>query len=37
MRTGSARGGEFEELAAALREAMKPLPVRPVGARDAAS
>ncbi|CAM5335074.1 hypothetical protein SBADM41S_11854 [Streptomyces badius] len=28
MRTGSARGGEFEEFAAALREAMKPLPVR---------
>ncbi|MFJ9622194.1 hydrogen peroxide-inducible genes activator [Streptomyces sp. NPDC101181] len=30
MRTGSARGGEFEELAAALREAMEPLPVRVV-------
>ncbi|CAM5371179.1 hypothetical protein SCALM49S_05753 [Streptomyces californicus] len=37
MQTGSARGGGFVELAAALREAMKPLPVRPVGARDAAS
>ncbi len=32
MRTGSARGGEFEEFAAALREAMKPLPVRTVDA-----
>lgn len=28
MRSGSARGGEFEEFAAALREAMRPLPVR---------
>ncbi|WP_256103915.1 hydrogen peroxide-inducible genes activator [Streptomyces sp. ODS05-4] len=28
MRAGAARQGEFEELAAALREAMRPLPVR---------
>ncbi|WP_406322430.1 hydrogen peroxide-inducible genes activator [Streptomyces sp. NBC_01637] len=28
MRTGAARHGEFEEFAAALREAMRPLPVR---------
>ncbi|MEU3317917.1 LysR substrate-binding domain-containing protein [Streptomyces sp. NPDC006785] len=34
MRTGSARGGEFEEFAAALREAMRPLPVRVVDHPD---
>ncbi|MFE9093992.1 LysR substrate-binding domain-containing protein [Streptomyces sp. NPDC007264] len=28
MRTGAARGAEYEELARALREAMRPLPVR---------
>ncbi|WP_055715609.1 LysR substrate-binding domain-containing protein [Streptomyces torulosus] len=28
MRTGAARGAEYEELAAALREALRPLPVR---------
>ncbi|MER7043488.1 LysR substrate-binding domain-containing protein [Streptomyces jumonjinensis] len=28
MRTGAARQGEFEELAAALRQALRPLPVR---------
>ncbi|MFE6284778.1 LysR substrate-binding domain-containing protein [Streptomyces sp. NPDC057877] len=28
MRTGAARAGEYEELAAALREALRPLPVR---------
>ncbi|MFI6641981.1 hydrogen peroxide-inducible genes activator [Streptomyces sp. NPDC050504] len=31
MRSGAARQGEFEEFAAALREAMAPLPVRVVG------
>ncbi len=30
MRTGTARATEYEELAAALREAMRTLPVRPV-------
>ncbi|MET9849010.1 LysR substrate-binding domain-containing protein [Streptomyces ossamyceticus] len=28
MRTGAARGAEYEELAAALRDALRPLPVR---------
>jgi LysR family hydrogen peroxide-inducible transcriptional activator len=28
MRAGAARGAEYEELAAALREALRPLPVR---------
>jgi LysR family hydrogen peroxide-inducible transcriptional activator len=28
MRTGAARGAEYEELAAALRDAVRPLPVR---------
>jgi LysR family transcriptional regulator, hydrogen peroxide-inducible genes activator len=28
MRAGAARGGEYEELAAALRQALRPLPVR---------
>jgi LysR family hydrogen peroxide-inducible transcriptional activator len=28
MRAGAARGGEYEELATALREALRPLPVR---------
>ncbi len=28
MRTGAARGAEYEELAAALRQALRPLPVR---------
>ncbi|MGX1544549.1 LysR substrate-binding domain-containing protein [Streptomyces adustus] len=28
MRTGAARGAEYQELAAALREALRPLPVR---------
>ncbi|MER6632460.1 LysR substrate-binding domain-containing protein [Streptomyces sp. NPDC000987] len=32
MRTGAARGGEYTELAAALREALRPLPVRVLGA-----
>ncbi|MFD4541122.1 hydrogen peroxide-inducible genes activator [Streptomyces bauhiniae] len=32
MRTAAARSAEYEELAAALREAMTPLPVRIVGA-----
>ncbi|EGX56772.1 hydrogen peroxide sensing regulator [Streptomyces zinciresistens K42] len=32
MRAGAARGGEYEELAAALREALRPLPVRLLGA-----
>jgi LysR family hydrogen peroxide-inducible transcriptional activator len=31
MRAGAARGAEYEELAAALREAMRPLPVRVLG------
>ncbi|MFF8936970.1 LysR substrate-binding domain-containing protein [Streptomyces paradoxus] len=31
MRAGAARGGEYEELAAALRQALRPLPVRVVG------
>ncbi|MCH0563570.1 MULTISPECIES: LysR substrate-binding domain-containing protein [unclassified Streptomyces] len=31
MRTGAARGAEYGELAAALREAMEPLPVRVLG------
>ncbi|MEU5093311.1 LysR substrate-binding domain-containing protein [Streptomyces sp. NPDC020996] len=31
MRTGAARGGEYTELAAALREALRPLPVRVLG------
>ncbi|WP_437047138.1 LysR substrate-binding domain-containing protein [Streptomyces sp. enrichment culture] len=31
MRTGAARGAEYEELAAALREALRGLPVRTVG------
>ncbi|MET9051185.1 hydrogen peroxide-inducible genes activator [Streptomyces bacillaris] len=35
MRAGSARGGEFEEFGAALRGAMKPLPVRVVDAPPA--
>ncbi|WP_328873585.1 LysR substrate-binding domain-containing protein [Streptomyces sp. NBC_00287] len=30
MRTGAARGAEYQELAAALREALRPLPVRVV-------
>jgi LysR family hydrogen peroxide-inducible transcriptional activator len=30
MRAGAARGGEYEELAAALRQALRPLPVRVV-------
>ncbi|MYV40798.1 LysR family transcriptional regulator [Streptomyces sp. SID1328] len=34
MRTAAARSAEYEELAAALREAMTPLPVRIVGATD---
>ncbi|MGW6644593.1 hydrogen peroxide-inducible protein activator [Streptomyces sp. A244] len=34
MRAGAARGGEYEELAAALRQALRPLPVRVVD-RDA--
>ncbi|MFJ4002728.1 hydrogen peroxide-inducible genes activator [Streptomyces sp. NPDC090023] len=34
MRTAAARSAEYEELAAALREAMSPLPVRIVGAAD---
>ncbi|WP_324787422.1 LysR substrate-binding domain-containing protein [Streptomyces sp. H51] len=32
MRAGAARGGEYTELAAALREALRPLPVRVLGA-----
>ncbi|WP_078965132.1 LysR substrate-binding domain-containing protein [Streptomyces aureocirculatus] len=32
MRTGAARAAEYEELAAALREALRPLPVRVLGA-----
>ncbi|MFI8087210.1 LysR substrate-binding domain-containing protein [Streptomyces sp. NPDC086080] len=31
MRTGAARAGEYEQLAAALREALRELPVRTVG------
>ncbi|MFF3876941.1 LysR substrate-binding domain-containing protein [Streptomyces sp. NPDC001978] len=31
MRTGAARGAEYRELAAALREALRPLPVRVLG------
>ncbi|MFM9447265.1 LysR substrate-binding domain-containing protein [Streptomyces acidiscabies] len=31
-RTGAARSGEYRELAAALRESLRPLPVRTVGA-----
>ncbi|MFG2312083.1 LysR substrate-binding domain-containing protein [Streptomyces sp. NPDC048566] len=31
MRSGAARGSEYEELAAALRDALRPLPVRVVG------
>ncbi|MFD3624260.1 LysR substrate-binding domain-containing protein [Streptomyces sp. NPDC001273] len=31
MRTGAARAGEYEQLAAALREALRDLPVRTVG------
>ncbi|MEU8591526.1 LysR substrate-binding domain-containing protein [Streptomyces sp. NPDC048664] len=31
MRTGTARGAEYEELADALREALRPLPVRVTG------
>ncbi|MFF7383222.1 LysR substrate-binding domain-containing protein [Streptomyces griseoluteus] len=34
MRTAAARSAEYEELAAALREAMTPLPVRIVGPAD---
>ncbi|MFJ5775993.1 LysR substrate-binding domain-containing protein [Streptomyces sp. NPDC093094] len=37
MRTGAARGAEYEELAAALREALRPLPVRVLGAAPSAS
>ncbi|MFG2954612.1 LysR substrate-binding domain-containing protein [Streptomyces sp. NPDC048291] len=32
MRAGAARGAEYRELAAALREALRPLPVRVLGA-----
>ncbi|MFE7272393.1 LysR substrate-binding domain-containing protein [Streptomyces sp. NPDC057623] len=32
MRTGAARGAEYEELACALREALRPLPVRVLNA-----
>ncbi|WP_369233533.1 LysR substrate-binding domain-containing protein [Streptomyces sp. R21] len=34
MRTGAARGAEYEELTAALREALRPLPVRVLGQGD---
>ncbi|MFF8970575.1 LysR substrate-binding domain-containing protein [Streptomyces sp. NPDC014995] len=34
MRAGAARGAEYTELAAALREALRPLPVRVLGADD---
>ncbi|WP_189708699.1 LysR substrate-binding domain-containing protein [Streptomyces phaeofaciens] len=33
-RTGAARGAEYEELAGALREALRPLPVRVLGGDD---
>lgn len=31
MRTGAARAAEYEELASALRDALRPLPVRVLG------
>ncbi|WP_234342773.1 LysR substrate-binding domain-containing protein [Streptomyces fulvoviolaceus] len=34
MRTGAARGAEYTELAGALREALRPLPVRVLGGSD---
>ncbi|UXY21678.1 LysR substrate-binding domain-containing protein [Streptomyces cynarae] len=34
MRAGAARGAEYEELAASLREALRPLPVRVLGPGD---
>ncbi|MCT9081158.1 LysR substrate-binding domain-containing protein [Streptomyces fulvoviolaceus] len=34
MRTGAARGAEYAELAGALREALRPLPVRVLGGSD---
>ena len=34
MRTGAARRAEYQELAAALREALRPLPVRVLGGGD---
>ncbi|MGV9605233.1 LysR substrate-binding domain-containing protein [Streptomyces sp. NPDC003631] len=34
MRAGAARGAEYEELAGALREALRPLPVRVLGPDD---
>ncbi|GGR02309.1 LysR substrate-binding domain-containing protein [Streptomyces aurantiogriseus] len=34
MRTGAARGAEYTELAEALREALRPLPVRVLGSDD---
>ena len=34
MRAGAARGSEYEELAASLREALRPLPVRVWGPGD---
>lgn len=34
MRTGAARGAEYGELAGALREALRPLPVRLVGSSE---
>ncbi|POX52997.1 LysR substrate-binding domain-containing protein [Streptomyces sp. Ru72] len=34
MRAGAARGPEYEELAASLREALRPLPVRVLGPGD---
>ncbi|WP_129307044.1 LysR substrate-binding domain-containing protein [Streptomyces sp. L2] len=34
MRTGAARGAEYHELAAALREALRPMPVRVVEQRE---
>ncbi|MCX5331634.1 MULTISPECIES: LysR substrate-binding domain-containing protein [unclassified Streptomyces] len=34
MRTGAARGAEYGELATALREALRPLPVRLVGSSE---
>lgn len=34
MRTGAARGTEYTQLAGALREALRPLPVRVVGGSD---
>jgi LysR family hydrogen peroxide-inducible transcriptional activator len=37
MRTGAARGAEYEELAAALREALRPLPVRVLDAAEASA